>query len=95
MIRIKPHICDGVSHRSVETACSVPVFESVRVDAINGPKSLSRPREGGRLSISNHPATCLMRAIISSTALSTGILSLRTRFAAFAHTFSLLIIVNL
>src|ERR1700704_2177236 len=40
------------------------------------------------------PATCLMRAIISSTAFSTGIFSLTTRFIALAHTFSLLRIVN-
>ena len=41
------------------------------------------------------PATALMRAIISSTALSTGTFSLSTRFAAFAQTFSLLSTVNL
>ena len=41
------------------------------------------------------PATSLMRAIISSTALSTGHFSLTTRFTAFIHTFSLLRIVNL
>src|SRR5258708_33707529 len=35
-----------------------------------------------------------MRAIISSTAFSTGTLSTTTRFTAFAHTFSLLRIVN-
>src|SRR6266702_7250933 len=41
-----------------------------------------------------YPATCLMRAISSSTALSTGTFSLTTRFIALAHTFSLLRIVN-
>jgi len=41
------------------------------------------------------PATSLMRAIISSTAFSTGHLSVTTRFIAFAHTFSLLRMVNL
>src|ERR1700752_2139003 len=41
------------------------------------------------------PATCLIRAIISSTALSTGTFSLTTRFMAFAPTFSLLRMVNL
>ena len=41
------------------------------------------------------PATVLMRAIISSTALSTGTLSLMIRFMALAQTFSLLMIVNL
>ena len=40
-------------------------------------------------------ATVLMRAIISSTALSTGTFSLTTRFIALAQTFSLLRIVNL
>src|SRR5262249_53714042 len=47
------------------------------------------------LSILRHPATCLIRAIISSTACSTLILSFTTRLAAFAHTFSLLRMVNL
>src|SRR5712692_4552590 len=41
------------------------------------------------------PAIALMRAIISSTALSTGTFSLTTRFMALAQTFSLLMIVNL
>ena len=40
-------------------------------------------------------ATCLMRAIISSTARSVVHFSLRTRFIALAHTFSLLSTVNL
>ena len=43
----------------------------------------------------HQPATALMRAIISSTALSTGTFSLTMRFIAFAQTFSLLMIVNL
>lgn len=43
----------------------------------------------------DQPAIALMRAIISSTALSTGTFSLTTRFIAFAHTFSLFTIVNL
>ena len=42
-----------------------------------------------------YPATCLMRAIISSTAFSTVHFSLTTRFIAFAQTFSLFRIVNL
>ena len=41
------------------------------------------------------PATCLMRAIISSTAFSGVQPSLTTRLIAFAHTFSLLRTVNL
>jgi hypothetical protein len=41
------------------------------------------------------PATALMRAIISSTAFSTGTFSFSTRFIAFAQTFSLLSTVNL
>ena len=40
-------------------------------------------------------ATVLMRAIISSTALSTGTFSLSTRFMVLAQTFSLLSTVNL
>ena len=40
-------------------------------------------------------ATTLMRAIISSTALSTGTFSLSTRFMALAQTFSLFNTVNL
>src|SRR5580692_1812023 len=43
----------------------------------------------------SYPATSLMRAISSSTALSTGTFSLTTRFIAFAQTFSLFKIVNL
>jgi hypothetical protein len=45
--------------------------------------------------ITRYPAIALMRAIISSTALSTGTFSLTMRFIALAQTFSLLIIVNL
>src|SRR3954452_8563971 len=41
-----------------------------------------------------YPATCLMRAIISSTAFSGAHLSTTTRFTALAHTFSLLRTVN-
>src|SRR5882724_11636666 len=41
-----------------------------------------------------YPATSLMRAINSSTALSTGTFSLTTRFIALAQTFSLFRIVN-
>ena len=41
------------------------------------------------------PATALMRAIISSTAFSTGTFSLTIRFIALAQTFSLLSTVNL
>ena len=42
-----------------------------------------------------YPATCLMRAISSSTAWSTGTFSLTTRFIALAQTFSLFRMVNL
>src|SRR5689334_15230980 len=48
---------------------------------------------GGRYCLPQ-PATCLMRAISSSTALSTGTFSLTTRFIALAQTFSLLRMVN-
>src|SRR5690349_22206003 len=41
-----------------------------------------------------YPATSLMRAINSSTALSTGTFSLTTRFIALAQTFSLFRMVN-
>src|SRR5208282_5652719 len=68
--------------------------------------SLSTPRRssGGRAAEGNPaatqkyghgPAMTLMRAIISSTAWSTGTFSLTTRFIALAQTFSLLTIVNL
>ena len=43
----------------------------------------------------SQPATSLMRAISSSTALSTGILSFTTRCIAFAQTFSLSSVANL
>ena len=43
----------------------------------------------------HQPATCLMRAIISSVAFSGVHFSFTTRLIAFAHTFSLLRIVNL
>src|SRR5260370_110026 len=49
---------------------------------------------GGGMTEPAQPATVLMRAIISSTALSTGIFSLTTRFIALAQTFSLLRTVN-
>src|SRR6266540_3032198 len=54
----------------------------------------SRPREERGEGGMHQPATCLMRAISSSTALSTGTFSLTTRFIALAQTFSLLRIVN-
>src|SRR6266850_2511818 len=45
--------------------------------------------------LETQPATCLILAIISSTAFSAGHLSLAMRLMALAHTFSLLRIVNL
>jgi len=45
--------------------------------------------------LSEKQVTCLMRAISSSTALSTGTFSLTTRFIALAQTFSLFRMVNL
>jgi hypothetical protein len=42
----------------------------------------------------SHSTTVLMRAIISSTAVSTGTFSLTTRFIALAQTFSLFRTVN-
>src|SRR5690349_11470403 len=48
---------------------------------------------GGRCRL-HQPAICLIRAISSSVALSTGTFSLTTRFIALAQTFSLLRIVN-
>src|SRR6266705_4569538 len=61
------------------------------------PPSPTLPHKGGGSGDAAfaQPATCLMRAIISSTALSTGTFSLTTRFIALAQTFSLLRIVNL
>ena len=53
------------------------------------------PQERSEGAASRYPATCLMRAISSSTALSTGTFSLTTRFIALAQTFSLLRMVNL
>ena len=58
-------------------------------DAMGTPDSQLLTRAG------DQPATCLMRAIISSTAFSTVTLSLTTRLIAFAQTFSLLSAVNL
>ena len=55
----------------------------------------SLPAEEGAGAQLGAPATVLMRAIISSTALSTGTFSLTTRFIALAHTFSLFSTVNL
>ena len=49
----------------------------------------------GLTPILHQPATSLIRLIISSTAFSTGHLSVTTRFIAFAQTFSLLRMVNL
>src|SRR5579863_3152261 len=57
--------------------------------------SAARRVRDAKLHHQTYPATSLMRAIISSTAFSTGTFSLTTRFIAFAHTFSLLRIVNL
>src|SRR5262245_22028554 len=64
-----------------------------RADAAGTPAL--RPRGAEGFLASAQPATCLMRTIISSTALSTGTLSLTTRLIAFAQTFSLLRMVNL
>src|SRR5258708_3428825 len=61
-----------------------------RVRAFGAPRN-----DGERFSAAHYPATSLMRAISSSTALSTGTFSLTTRFIALAQTFSLLRIVNL
>ena len=61
------------------------------------PHRARAPAAGERAPVraTGQPATCLMRAIISSTAFSTGTFSFSTRFIAFAQTFSLLTIVNL
>ena len=50
---------------------------------------------GRRATAGGQLATCLIRAISSSVALSTGTFSLMMRFMAFAQTFSLLSTVNL
>src|ERR1044071_6695688 len=69
--------------------CHVP---SPFLGGFTGTSSLGR----AMLDIENldHPATCLILAIISSTAFSGVHLSFATRLTAFAHTFSLLRIVN-
>ena len=91
MIRITPQACHGVIH--AETGVRpVPVGLSAIEDMpvhLKGPAAM-RPGQ-----CQCQPATCLMRAIISSTAFSTGISSLTTRFIALAQTFSLLRMVNL
>jgi hypothetical protein len=78
------------------------IRESDSVERAPHPNPL--PAKGGRgrsdratlrAGIVYYPATCLMRAISSSTALSTGTFSLTTRFMALAQTFSLLRMVNL
>ena len=65
---------------------------------VDGPAAAGagrRRRARGCSLYSGVAATALMRAIISSVALSTGTFSLRMRFIALAHTFSLLSTVNL
>ena len=88
-----PQACHGVIQAEIGVR-PPPVWLSAIVDmpALTGatPAAIS-----GRGRASRQPATCLMRAIISSTALSTGTFSLTTRFIALAHTFSLLRMVNL
>ena len=66
-------------------------------DLTAGREDAERPPRAGprRSQPSGQPATSLMRAIISSTAFSTGTFSFSTRFIAFAQTFSLLSVVNL
>ena len=87
---IMPHACQGDRRFFAGPAGRTgSVRGSASVDTMS-----ALPREGeGR--IDGQPATALMRAIISSTALSTGTFSFTTRFIALAQTFSLLMIVNL
>src|SRR5437899_12979512 len=59
------------------------------------PLTQPSPREERGEGEEDQPATSLILAISSSTALSTGTFSLTTRFMASAHTFSLLRLVNL
>ena len=85
---ITPQVCqdDHALRGAGEAGCGMAI-EAMKK---NGPRSgaHSHPRRC-------YPATCLMRAIISSTAFSGVHLSTTTRFTAFAHTFSLLRMVNL
>ncbi len=82
----------GKSQRGHLRVCSYPAEPSGWAGAAPEPTPRSHVagNAGGR-----QPATCLMRAIISSVAFSTETLSLTTRLMAFAQTFSLLRIVNL
>ena len=85
---IMPHACQG----------DMPFFAGPagRTGSVRGSASVDTMNPAGLSPwIDGQPATALIRAIISSTALSTGTFSLTTRFIALAHTFSLLRIVNL
>jgi len=96
-----PHVCHTERARrgAGEAGCGMAIaamasYWVARLIKIKTPRSLgSRPPYQGVKT--NQPATCLMRAIISSTAFSTGHFSAATRFIAFAQTFSLLRMVNL
>ena len=67
----------------------------IRLRRSAGAAPLRGRRPSGRFGGGPQFATVLMRAIISSTALSTGTFSLSTRFMVLAHTFSLFNTVNL
>src|SRR5260221_6161524 len=85
---------------SVASSPTFPSFDYPATGCTQSPPPRPSPvkgRQGGGGTYSGpaYPATVLMRAIISSTALSTGTFSLTTRFIALAQTFSLLSTVNL
>src|SRR5678815_281203 len=104
--RISPHFCHGdmpfragpagagcTSGSAIVATCgvlSVPSGGPGRHEARAGPEV--PPPCGAGL---DQPATCLMRATISSVAFSGVQPSLTTRLIALAHTFSLLRTVNL
>ena len=74
---------------------SVAVFMRSRDRAGGTAVGRAAVEAGVALARGHQFATTLMRAIISSTALSTGTFSLRMRFMALAQTFSLFSTVNL
>jgi len=106
---IAPHACHGDirfftgpagsagsvrGRASVDTGSNAPLqgasAEALRSRGARSFSSLPSARKGPA-----QPATALMRAIISSTALSVGTFSLTILFIALAQTFSLFRIVNL
>ena len=86
---MRPQNCQAVERRAAAPAARAAATAAHRQWRVGAQR-----RAPAAVSVSQ-PATALMRAIISSTALSTGTFSLRMRFIALAQTFSLLSTVNL